>query len=350
MEHLKNSEWTTIQTKAKARFDRDVLGKAPKKREIQKSIPNRHTIDVLEYLAMLLLLVLTAFTSIKIGSLALPFAESTLQVLSQHTDIAPAVKSVFTAITAALFALLATPSLLYFKLLDQAPEVVAEKQATKNYRWSRRIQLDYITPRLPYIMVYASLAWLFYTSSLIPADPFAQYLPVVAEIGLAALVGNILQKRKTFDNIVYDALEERTNAYDQRKSNYESDPAYLKLLYQIMREEFLHVKRRGDYPNLALENSPELDAALYAEYKRLTSGNAFAKKVVDPQTPTKSQESHKRIPKDGANWTVESLARDLRSRGITAGSGYNERNLAADYDKAYHPRAAWRAGAGKMFE
>lgn len=350
MEHLKQSEWQSIQTKAKSRFDRDVLGARPTFQEVRKTIPNRHTIDVLEYTAMILLFVLTAFTSIKIGSLALPFAEETLKVLAQHAEIAPGVKTVFTVITAVLFALLATPSLLYFKLLDQSPEVVAEKNATKNYQWSKRLRLDYITPRLPYIMVYASLAWLFYTSSLIPADPFAQYLPVVAEIGLAALVGNILQKRKTFDGIVFDALEERTDEWKKRKASYESDPAYLRILYQIMRDDVLHMRRRGAMPNAQLENSSELDSLLLTEYRRLTGGQAFALKAADPSPVIEAKVSHsKRIPPRGDKvWTADTLERDLLSRGI--GSGYTERRLAHDYETGYDARAVWRQGLKAKFE
>lgn len=366
-------EWNEATRKARVKFEREVLGVRPTFDTVKKDIPNPHTISPLEWAAMLVLIVLTIFTSFKVGALAVPFAVEALATLTQHTEINIHIQNIFIIVTAFLFMLLATPSLLYFKLLDQEPEILAEKKATVGYGWSKRLTLDYITPRLPYLMVYISLGWLIYISATLPGTPFEQFIPVVAEIGLAALVGNLLKKRTDFNNIVYAALSERTAPYDKRKADYEQDGQYLRILYQIMREDLMLLPRgivggKKQYPNAWIEtaSAEDVDAVIVAEYKRLTGGLHFAAKVTgaeplpesisvtlptQPKLDVVPNAAGLRLPPRGQkSWTPEDLYIDLRARGLTPAKPYTEADLSKDYAPGYEARGAWRRGARTLFE
>lgn len=363
---LRLNEWAAIQNKAKLLWMRDVLGERPTFDNIKKTLPNQHQVTLLEWLAVLVLVVLTVFTSFKVGALAVPFATQSLDTLSQHTYLAQWVQDGFILVTALLFMLLATPSVIYFKLLSNEPEIKAEKRDTRHAKFYTRISLDYITPRLPALTVYLSVAWLVVISAQLPGTPFEQYLPVVVEVALAMLVGNIMRKRTDFNKIVWDALKERTTPYDARLAGYEHDGSYLRVLYSVMREEVAAIKRpnptskRNDRPNAWLEEADDntLYQLLSLEYRRLTSGERFAEAVVngkgiDPTPVAQVQVLHsgdKRKPPAGdRKWTADTLLHDLRVRGINPTVGYSEADIAADYETGFNARGAWRAGAREEF-
>lgn len=333
-----NRDWENLQTATQAAY-RKALGARPTFKSVARSLPNRYAVTALEYAAMLVLLVLTAFTSYKVGALAMPFADNMLTVLLHETDLTPAIQSSFRAITALLFMMLATPSLIYFKLLDNEPEIVAEKQATANMRWYRRLSLDWISPRLPFAIVYISAAWLFYVSSFGTGSIFEKYLPVLVEVGLAQLVGNILKKRADYRKLVWDAYDDRVATWDSRIANADKDPLYLKLLYTRMKEGLVNLQHQGRKPNVGLQqaDAATIDTILVTEYRRLTGGDHFAEAIGAPV------QTGKRIPPNGKAWTPTTLLHDLRIRGV--GSNYSERQLQQDYAEGYGARAAWRAGA-----
>lgn len=351
-------EWEATQMKAKHRWERHSLGKRPTFKEVKENLPNPHSISVLEYLAMIVLVVLTIFTSYKVGALAIPFAEGTLDTLSNHTYISELVKQSFITVTALLFMLLATPSVIYFKLLSAEPEVTAEKKATKGTRVLSRWTLDYLTPRLPSMVVYFSVAWLVVISSQLPGTIFEQYLPVVVEIALATLVGNILKKRRDFNKVVWDALKEKTDPYDTRLKNFEKDSAYLRTLYQTMREELSSLKREGKRVNAWIEAAEEREVftLVSQEYHRLTGGTQFAEQVLHKtQTPAAQADTEisigtlRRPPAGDPKWTPETLEHDLRVRGIDPSQPFGEGDLQKQYAPGYDARRAWRSGARQRF-
>lgn len=358
---FKLNEWLTVQAKAKLIWIRSELGERPTRKAVKKALPNPHTITFLEWLAVIVLLVLTAFTSYKVGAVAVPFATETLNRLAQHTYISDPIRVSFIMVTALLFMLLATPSVIYFKLLSHEPEIKAEKKDTRQTRWFLRWTLDFITPRLPALVVYLSVCWLVVISAQLPGTVFEQYLPVVVEVALAMLVGNIMRKRRDFNKIVEDALKEQTDPYDRRLADYERDPAYLRILYQVMREEAINLRRsvngKGNLKaNAWLETADDAEVfnILSAEYRRLTIGNKFALAVSDGSNPVAiaaQAGSHtKRVPAMGdRQWTPETLTHDLKVRGIAEGSGYGEKQLAEDYEAGFGARAAWRGGAKNNF-
>ncbi len=361
---LTNAEWASIQAQAKTRFEKEVVGAKPTAKTVRKTLVNPHTINLLEWLALLSLAVIFVFTSFKMGTLAVPFADGSLEVLGQHTYIAPIIAIGFKVATATLFILLATPTLIYAKLLDASRTIQDDKRTTRNYPWYQKVSLAYLTPRLPFLVVYLSLAWLVYTSSLLPGSPFEQYLPVLVEITLATLVGDLLIKRAATDKLLRDALKEKTDKYESKVANYESDTGYLRLVYQIMRERLLNLERATSGYRKVKVNAPLLqaeehvvNAVVLAEYRRLTGGHNFAKKAL---TPTESVEEADRIVPQAADglrkppagqtaWTAESLLHDLQVRGIDPASGYGEAQISRDYAPDHKARAAWRAGARDAF-
>jgi hypothetical protein len=368
------AEWEAVQSKAKKRWLTSVLGERPTVESVRATMVNPHTITLLEWLAFAVLIVLTAFTSYKVAALAVPFATDSLATLTHGAPVADWVRVSFILVTSALFILLATPSVIYFKLLAHEPELVAERKDTRYIQWYWWWRLDYITPRLPSLIVYLSVIWLVFLSSQLPGSPFEQYLPVIVEVGLAALVGNIMTKRKMYQKVLVDAWKERTAPYDERLKNYETDGSYLRILYQIMREELTRLQRpdpqtrKLGHPNAWMEQALESDVyrVVSGEYRRLTAGSQFAAEVSSPSQPTAVVEAHEpppqkvvaqsavtlRTPPAGDRvWTPQTLLHDLQVRGLHPARGkYTEADLKADYAPGYDARAAWRAGAKDGFQ
>lgn len=309
-----------------------------------------------------MLLVLTIMTSYKVGAAAVPFGHNMMEALTARQPIAEWVQNSFIMVSAIFFMMMATPALIYFKLLDRDAATIKERNETRMRKvWS----LDYLTPRLPGAMVYGIVAWLLLVSShglvIDVNDPvfsaarfFEVYLPVFIEVALAVLVGNILEKRKAFSDLVRANIKETSDRIDAELESYASDPRYMKLMYRNLREFFLLMERKDGKqvvrPNAALEEDPQLDKYLVAEYKRLTGGEKFAAAVKDTTSEDRLLPIEPkgiaalRVPPNGATkWTVSTLLFDLKQRGLPA--GYTEGQLREDYAPDHDARKAWRAGA-----
>lgn len=362
---FRQNEFDTIRTAALSRFKKE-LGAAPKMKDVRKSLPNPFTVNALELIAFVLLIVLTLFTSIKVGLVALPFVDNMVIQLSQHAPIDPNLVVVFKIVGIALFVMLATPGLIYFKLLSDEASIKERIQRTSGYEFFQKFSLSYITPRLPAILVYATVLWMVYWSSQLPGTIFEQYLGVVAEVALAQLVGSILAKRAEYERAVKTAWKALNDEYKSRLVNYETDNQYLRILYQIMREQYIHLDRtttdkKRVKPNLWLETADAnvVDHHLEQEYRRLTGGHDFVARITTPTLPSvtptvdlpyppiATSTVEKRVPPRGDKvWTTETLYNDIRSRGI---STYSERQLNADYAKGYKAREVWRSGLNERF-
>lgn len=354
---FRQSEFDTIKAVVHAKY-KSLLGKAPSQKQIKKTLPNPFTVNALEVVAFVLLIVLTIFTSIKVGLVALPFVDNMVVTLSQHAPIDPNFTWWFKVVGIALFVMLATPGLIYFKLLSDEPSVVKRIEATAYYPYLRRLSLSYITPRLPAILVYVTVAWMFFWSSQLPGTVFEQYLGVIAEVALAQLVGNILVKRAEFQRAVNLAWKYENDAYTQRLVGYESDKDYLRLLYQTMRERFIHLDRKEVgtkktvQPNLWLlqESDVVVDKYLETEYRRLTGGTEFANRIIRVTTPTDvvATSTEQRItPPDGVAWTMEQLYDSIRSRGFTS---YTRTQLRNDYAPKFGTEQLWSNGLKDRFD
>lgn len=362
MEHLRQPEFEKVYSRTTQQF-RQMVETRPQYKKVAKDFPNPHTINVLEWMAMVVLIVLSVMTSYKVGAAAVPYGKNMMEALTAKQYVVGWVQDSFIFVSAVFFMLMATPALIYFKLLDRDPKV--EKERIETQRRSK-LSLDYLTPRLPSVMVYGIVIWLLLVSShglvLDVNDPifsaarfFEVYLPVVIEVALAVLVGNILEKRKKFSDLIRANMRETNDRIDRELENYATDKRFLKMLYRNLREAFLQLERpskdnnrRTYQPNLELENDAKLDSILIAQYKRLTGGDNFVAGVADEQQPRGLEPElptvGKRVPPNGsANWTVAGLIHDLKLRGI--GDTYTEAQLSADYAAGYGARAAWRGGA-----
>lgn len=353
---FRQSEFDTIKAHAFAKYKK-LLGTPPNRKAIGKTLPNPFSVNALEVIAFVLLIVLTIFTSIKVGLVALPFVDSMVVTLSQHAPIDPNFTWWFKVVGIALFVMLATPGLIYFKLLSDDPKLKKRIEDTSDYRWINRLSLNWITPRLPAALVYLTVAWMFFWSSQLPGTVFEQYLGVIAEVALAQLVGTILAKRAEFQRAVVLAWKVQDDVYQSRLKNFETDKDYLKTLYQIMREQFIHITRKDEHkkithPNLWLNNEPDatVDAYLEQEYRRLTGGNEFAVRVSNP-VPTVTEDvatstEHRIKPPNGVAWSMEELYDSIRSRGITK---YTRTELRNDYAPKYGTEQLWANGLKDRF-
>lgn len=375
--HFNLNEWNKTEAKGKADF-LTALGKRPTFNSVKKFVANRYVVTSLEYVASFVLFMLFIFTSFKVGALAVRYSDnllhSILDIHNANGTVTPAtidreVLWWFAFVTIVMFILISTPGMIYFKLYDHDPSNMKAKQATAvklDYSgWYaffaslgraifRMASFDWITPRLPIVITWACIAWLFYVSSHGDGSAWEKYLPVAFEVGLAQLVGNLLDKRAAYRQVVFDRLDEEASKYDQRLAEYERDPMYLRKLFNAIRENLTSLRdRTGQLPNAFLETAPAVtvNRAVLEEYRRFTGGQQFADMVRAMKMDEITKEAdtaEKRKPRDGKNWTPATLFADLQARGVSG--EYTERNIVSDYDKAYEARKAWRGGANKMYE
>ena len=355
MEHLRANEFQRVQDLSYKQYKK-LVGARPVYKEVAKTYPNPDAISILQWAAMVVLLVLTVHTSFKVGAAAVPYAQDLMRSLSSNQFIDVRVQDSFIFVSAVLFMMLATPALIYFKLLDHDERTQADKVRTQRRPF---YTLDYITPRLPSALVYGIIAWLFFVSShgftfdsndLVKsiARALEVYLPVLVEVGLAWLVGDVIEKRRKFSNLVHANLKETNARIDKELADYSTDKRYLSILYQNLREAFLLLERRDrmgkSLPNKQYEDDPKLDSMLLAEYRRFTQSDAFATVAALPATIElpKPTSSTKRTPSSG-KWNKDTLTFDLRSRNVAR--PYGEKELARDYEAGYDARKAWRDGA-----
>jgi len=400
MQKFSQHEWEALQNTAKQKFIANVLGERPTFDKVNKQLYNNNPIGLLEWLALALLLVISIVTAFKMSSVALPFAESFFPNAPQW------VVASFQVATATMFILMSTSGLIYYKLMDETdPEVEVLKHRYNKLKFSGGWQgavgvasivgflaywiigssfdqtavatvvafvvslyfggaptnlMQYLSPRLFLFLTYTTAIWLFSVSSHGNGTFFEKYLVVFAEIALAYLVANLITKYNKRSADVQEALEQRLKPYDDRLEGYETDPAYLRILYQDMREAFLNLlrpipsdvdKRRPRLykPNAKIE---DVDDALYTEYLRLTGGLQFAKRVLsqpDAEVVPQTVIGKRRPPSGDQKWTVGTLEHDFIIRGLKPNDEYSEQQLATDYEGGYSARSAYRAGAKLYF-
>lgn len=375
---LTYKQWVRAQEIASQRHIEDVLGPRPTKAAVAEDMPNPFKVTLLEWAAMLVLVMLTIVTSFKVGAVAVPFSEQMISGLADYVTVSPLVKGLFSFFTGALFIVMATPSLIYFKLLDEDPEIQAGKQATESYAIWRRLSLSYLTPRLPFLIVYGSMFWLFFVSS--HGAAFAgrswwmqielgleRYLPVILEVGLAHLVGTVLLKRANFQDLLHLEWKKQVAPYDKAVKSQKDSADYLQLLFHTILEQMATTKRNRTLPNIWMTTVPQetVRPIIVAEYKRLHSaGLDFAKEVgqeqqrrtirvrelEEPKPARIDERTQRRIPPGGdQGWTVESLRHDFLVRGLTPDEDYTETLLQSEYAADYGARSAFRKGAKHYF-
>jgi hypothetical protein len=368
---LTQKEWRGVQTSTDSQYKK-LLGNPPTRKDIEKKIENQYATNALQKLAMFLLLVLAVFTGFKVGALAVPFAVNLFEHLTGDADkIDSRIIAVFTIVSFGLFWLLSTPGLIYFKLLSHDARLLTQRENTKGYKWYERFSLEWISPRLPSLMTYVIMAWLFAMSIAGGGTIFEVFIPVLAELALAQLVGDILEQNAAYQRVISDRLRLEREAYEERLAD-KQDKERVAIMSGIMLETMMNVVRDNKKPNAFLDKAEKhiIKSVLSTEYERLTVVDNFVAEVearneVEPIVNTSTDVSSvvetpkltstpkpttKRLkpPRGAKKWTVEAMVHALQVAGKDP-SNYNERNVKQDFEPAYNATGVWRKGAKKAF-
>jgi hypothetical protein len=368
-------EWTALQKKAHDAWVKNHLGKPPDKKSIRKTISNPFFITMLEWAAVAVLAVAMVFTFLKMGVSAVAYVEDLVEALGHGQPVHEAIRGIFSVTAIIFFGLLSTPGLIYFQLFDRDDKEIQhlkEETARKAARYQKWLgvspyifTLEYLTPRLPGLMVYAITIWLIYISSAGNGSFFEKYVPVIAEVAFAHLVGDIISKRSAFSRLVTQKYDEQLLNWELRRDNYETDKTYRKTLYQYMREGLAGIKRTvGGKDTQINRNWVEVEAsaadlhnAIMSEYLRLNDGDNFADQIDDfrkhqgsaPKAAASVESLPFRLPPNGQTaWTPSSLLTDLRIMNFKP-SEMNEAKLKEVYGGEHKARQAWRGGARDHF-
>lgn len=358
------SEWQTVTDKAKAQY-LDSLGKRPTKGSVKKEIVDNNRLDSLNQIAILLLIIISIFTGFKAVFTSVPLSESMIESILHKGAVPQQVLLGFQISIAVTFVLATTFSLIYFKLLAEHPNTMRKKlQSKRESKWS----LEYWSPRLPSYIVYLSIALIVIISNQANktiADWVFNNLIVLAELGLSYPVARWLAKTQARGEMLSSELLEQRTQYDNLVANYESQPIYLRNLFQLASEALFNLEgdSRRDRPNAELRNADVklIEQIIAREYQRLNGGVAFsanianwlqadlhkgvnnniATEIENAKGVEKLEKGEPRVPPNGAkSWTHETLYADLVKHNVP--HGINEHELSEMYAPNYGTRKVWR--------
>lgn len=403
-------EWDKTTQAAHSRFVVDILGERPTRSSVAKTLHNAHEIDWLEWLGVLVLLAIAVVTGFKMTASAMPFAASFF-----HTGTPTWVIGTFQVAMSVAFILLSTSMLIYAKLMDEFSEAIAKQKhkypkltffggwqgsigatmiVAAIFQWVIGAEvevtgiaslvtfviclyfggipsnlLQFASPRLYGWLVYIITLWLFKVSTNGVGNVFEQFTVVLAEIALAYLVANIIEKRTNWRKVVHSAWVEAYTPYDERLANYTEDKDYLEILFRQIRHTLMTLERRHPEkanqkvrPNARImqdASSDIIDQMVLTTYTDNTGGKRFVSavlngKVVEPPADLKTPEiriASLRVPPHGDKfWTVDTLQQDFQVRGLKPNVEYSEPNLFADYEGGFKAREAFRNGARLYFD
>lgn len=365
---LNDSEWKIVRQEAKQTYINDILGTRPTYDKIKKT---RHDVPILSFVqvwGIVTLAILFVVTSFKVAFVTVPYSIQLAEHMLNGYNLPYWVSQAFVGSSIALSIMLATPALILFKLYADDDFTLRKQRETCG---RSKFSIEYISPRLSSTLVYLSMAWLFSTSFWGVTgvwDIFLRIIPVIAELGLARLVGDLLAEQRHFHGIVSAAVTEAQDNYDTALAGYETDERYLLVLFQRLRDTIINLvrvdeRRRRIQPNLFLAEADgeKVNQFIMDEYKRLTGGQSFAvyaqqlrkeraHGVPIVKTTVIPVADGKRKPPFGDKiWSAESLIRDFEIRELDKGTKYTEADLARDYEEKYNARGAFRAGARDYF-
>lgn len=397
VEHMTQKDWDNLVEQRRRKFERAIsekkraglLGRflsrfsdnfqvytAPSLKTVAEEIPNRDPINIMDWVIILVGIIGFIFTSIKAAAAAVPYSEGVLYAML-HTEgmtkaqalatVNPDIRTAFAWITAAFFIALLTPAVIFFKIVDHTAHTKAQKAATAIVidRWPenlrewivlpfyalyRMLSLEWLTPRLPMVITYASIFWLIHINITGGGNVFEMAIPIFVEVALAQSIAAILEKTANYRALVLDAWEQRMKRWKYRRQNYMADQTFLEGLFADIREKLIAVSKQGTRPNAWLEHADAqvIDNAVLYEFRRFTGGQVFAERVKELDYTKALVQGEERVPPNGAAaWTPDTLFIDLQQRGVQG--EYNESKLDADYGSKYKARAAWRGGAKQKY-
>lgn len=379
---LSDAEWTATRASSKAEYQKDILGARPTRESVTLSRHDAPQINFVMWFAIATLIVLTVVTSFKAAFVGIPFAVHFAEIVLADQTIDGRIISAFQFSLVILNIMMATPALIYFKLLSEDASVVKKiKDTKKDGAWNSFLalfDLTYLTPRLPSAMVYVVVLWLLYTAAHGTqdlGDAFLRFIPVFMELALARVVGDILQQNIRFYDIITEVLKDAADKWDAALAAYDDDARYTEILYRHLRHSIIHLvredeRRRKTYPNKWMSElvGDAVEKWVLKEYTRLTGGQSFAvgaaqirknRAAGQPETvvaqategkPDAHSSAGKRVPPHGdKKWTAETLTRDFELQGLSKEAGHDRGWLDRTYADGYGARGAWAAGAMAFF-
>jgi hypothetical protein len=359
---LRQVEWQATKKLTEDQWRAEILGKRPNRRAAAKLLTERVNVTLLEWMAFAALVVLTIFTSLKVFTATVPIATTLAESLAQTTAINNWVMTLFIGSAGMTSVMLATPALIYFKVMDATDKrfinkpqlIVIGSEYNRMGRITRTIanfvNLNVISYYFPALLVYAISGYLLYVSLhgdyQNEFDKLILVIAVIAEIALAYLVSDILEKYQRRAGLVTEKLDLMIEKWETREKGMAADNEYLALLYQNIFTALLEVRRdirdkqvrKNVRVNAWLEiETPEIrEAAVKDEYRRHAVGsqnftqfviggmnpplNEKVEAIAYAVTPTGAapvvtEELPTKRPTPTGGWTVESLALDMVRSG-----------------------------------
>lgn len=383
-QRFKRSEWDTAKQAAEKAYKKH-LGKRPSWNSVSNSIHNTHTLDPLNRLAIVLLLVVALFTAFKLATVAIPLSDNILEQ-NLHTSFPDWLTNVYRFSILGSAMLVGTFGLIYFKLVAESTSTRTKTEASKRFS---KLRVEYWSPRLPQLLVYLSVLIIVIVSNTANQNVFDWVFNntvVIVELALSYPVGIWMGKRQARNALIAEVLRVEREDYDSRLENMTEDKDYVSLLFQAASEQFYNIRRGKHLPNSEYRNADirEVEKILGEEYRRLEGGKGFYKYITDDVTGTgviisapehkhispenntlsktvaasaerRSQSStavpimrikevstvDKRVPPKGKQtWDTETLYADLVS--INAPNPITEKWLQETYEGGYSARSVWR--------
>lgn len=364
---LRLSAWRKLEDHTTKKYISEHLGDKPTRDSVSKATPNTDPVTLLEWLTVILLLVLVAFSVFKAVPVAIAFADSYLAVaeLPDYLLIPFRVAAVLAG------AMLVSTGLIFTTMMAQAPHILQlQKDFAVKGNPFRLFLLEVLVPRMFTFLTYSVIVWLFLISSHGEGSYAMKFLPVIFEVVLAHLTIDVYNKKVKRNNEITLLLNAALIDWKKALNDRYSNATFLEMLYLEMREAIIYMKvGRGKTPNawmLELNNDSVMEI-ITKEYLRLTSGMQFAlnltsekieREEIKAQVAERGQpleqiappkNSHTSPDYPNGKWTVASLKGNFQQRGLNPDVKYTEKNLNQDYLGDCGAREAYREGAKFYF-
>lgn len=357
-------EWEAVERKAYEKY-KERLGKRPTRKTVSREIINENRVNIVYKMAFVLLFAILVFQSIKIVYASEPLANLLVETLSHsevHNEWALEVFKISTAVVAVLTG---TVGLVFMEIFALNSATQARQRETKN---KNKLSLEWIVPRLPNILVYLIMLYLFIISNVgnqTIVERLMTNIIVLSELALAMPFGKILSRIENHREAVTQALYIAQKNFDTLYEQYATDPRYLRALLQVAREDFFTLGARGRNPSPNARfrdaDTATVESIIADELQRVKGGNLFVSQVTgwlladhakrpivpseaDASKPNDSKALGQRTPPNGARqWATETLINDLIASN--APKDITEKYITSLYANGYNARKVWRKTA-----
>ncbi len=274
-------EWLQVVNTSKDEYIKSLGGK-PTRRKISNNIPDNHQLDALTRIAIIMLLVVSTFGVFKLGMTAYPLAESLVES-NLHIPLPPMVEVLFKVSVITSAALGGVYGMIYFKLVSESSSTKRKIDASKRMK---KYEVGWWSPRLPIFLVYATITIMFIVSNTANKTVFDWFFNntiVLMELALSYPIALWMSKRQARREVIGTALTQALEEYERLVDNYETNPRYLRLLFQNASEAFFNLRASNrTYPNRELRNDDtgKVEEIIADEFRRMNAGVSFSEKVI----------------------------------------------------------------------